>query len=138
MTEEIKILLDILNKVKNYDDKRYFISCGENDYLLTNDEIKVLLNYITNLQKENEELKDTIKKDNHLLGCNFSKKDKYKQERDIYKQRNEKAVEFVKSMEYCGQEDYFYDLKSKDPCGNDNTFNDSKYNLLNILESGDE
>lgn len=57
MTEEIKILLDILNKVKDYDDKRYFISCGENDYLLTNDEIKCLLNYITNLQKENTELK---------------------------------------------------------------------------------
>lgn len=70
MTEEIKILLDILNKVKDYDDKRYFISCGENDYLLANDEIKALLNYITNLQKENED----------------------------YKSRNEKAIEWCKCV----------------------------------------
>lgn len=46
----------------------------------------------------------------------------------------DKAIEFVESMEYCGQEDYFYDKKSKDPCGNDNTFNDSKYKLLDILK----
>ncbi len=46
----------------------------------------------------------------------------------------DKATEFVESMEYCGQEDYFYDKKSKDPCGNDNTFNDSKNKLLSILK----
>ena len=46
----------------------------------------------------------------------------------------DKAIEFVESMEYCGQEDYFYDNKSKDPCGNDNTFNDSKNKLLDILK----
>lgn len=45
-----------------------------------------------------------------------------------------KAIEFVESMKYCGQEDYFYDNKSKDPCGNDNTFNDSKNKLLDILK----
>lgn len=46
----------------------------------------------------------------------------------------DKAIEFVESMEYCGQEDYFYDNKSNDPCGNDNTFNDSKNKLLSILK----
>lgn len=46
----------------------------------------------------------------------------------------DKAIEFVESMEYCGQEDYFYDKNSKDPCGNDNTFNDSKNKLLSILK----
>lgn len=46
----------------------------------------------------------------------------------------DKAIEFVESMEYCGQEDYFYDNKSEDPCGNDNTFNDSKNKLLDILK----
>ena len=44
----------------------------------------------------------------------------------ILQSKIDKAIEFVESMEYCGQEDYFYDKKSKDPCGNDNTFNDSK------------
>ena len=46
--------------------------------------------------------------------------------------------DFVESMEYCGQEDYFYDLKAKDECGNDNTFNDSKYKLLEILDKESE
>lgn len=50
----------------------------------------------------------------------------------------DKAIEFVESMEYCGQEDYFYDNKSKDPCGNDNTFNDSKNKLLDILKGSDK
>ena len=45
----------------------------------------------------------------------------------------DKTIEFVESMEYCGQEDYFYDNKSEDPCGN-NTYNDSKNKLLSILK----
>lgn len=52
----------------------------------------------------------------------------------ILQSKIDKAIEFVESMEYCGQEDYFYDKKSKDPCGNDNTFNDSKNKLLDILK----
>ena len=44
------------------------------------------------------------------------------------------ARDFVESMEYCGQEDYFYDLKTQDHCGNDNTFNDSKHKFLEILD----
>lgn len=89
MTEEIKEKLDL------------FKYCVEkNEYLEVSNmkEWKPLLNYITNLQNEIEKLRDTIKKDNHLLGCNFSKKDKYKQEKDIYKQRNEKAVEYIKTI----------------------------------------
>jgi hypothetical protein len=46
--------------------------------------------------------------------------------------------DFVESMEYCGQEDYFYDLKTQDHCGNDNTFNDSKHKLLEILDKGSD
>ena len=52
---------------------------------------------------------------------------------DNLQSKIDKAIEFVESMEYCGQEDYFYDNKSKDPSGNDNTFNDSKNKLLDIL-----
>ena len=46
--------------------------------------------------------------------------------------------DFVESMEYCGQEDYFYDLKAQDECGNDNTFDDSKHKLLEILKGSDK
>lgn len=52
---------------------------------------------------------------------------------EAYENMRKEVIEFVESMEYCGQEDYFYDNKTKDPCGNDNTFNDSKNKLLNIL-----
>ncbi len=87
-----KHLKYILNDLQDYANGK-FVSPLE----LVDSECELLLNYITNLQKENEELKDTIKKDKHLLGCNFSKKDKYKQERDIYKQRNEKAIEYIEN-----------------------------------------
>lgn len=56
-----------------------------------------------------------------------------KKQLEAYKNTRKEAIEFIESMEYCGQEDYFYDNKAKDPCGNDNTFNDSKNKLLNIL-----
>lgn len=94
----------------------------------TLEEENIILNYITNLQNEIENLKDTIKKDNHLLGCNFSKKDKYKQEKDIYKQRNEKAIEYIDDnlqMNIITGSEYF---ASYSPCTD----------LLNILEGGDE
>ena len=90
MTEEIKKIFYKLRSDDYYEEHYQQSVYYERD-------LKKLENYITNLQKENEELKDTIKKDNHLLGCNFSKKDKYKQERDIYKQRNEKAIEYIKN-----------------------------------------
>lgn len=136
MNEEIKEILDtpifiidnegftiyINDKIENYITNLQ----KENNQHIS--DIQVLMNKKENLerltkklQKENEKLKDTIKKDNHLLGCNFSKKDKYKQERDIYKQRNEKAVEYIKN-------------KTKEI----NFDNDKLIDVLNILEGGDE
>lgn len=141
MTEEIKRILEYFKKD----------NCLVPFKTLYKDEVNDLLNYITNLQKENqslknnyndneqaihkimeenEKLKDTIKKDRHLLGCNFSKKDKYKQERDIYKQRNKKAVEYNKKIveQYLKEDDCEY-------C--DGKYNVAKKNL-DILEGGDE
>ena len=54
------------------------------------------------------------------------------------KSRINKATKFVESMEYCGQEDYFYDEQADDPCGNDNIFDESKVKLLKILEGENE
>lgn len=134
MTEEIKELLDILNKVKDYDDKRYFISCGENDYLLTNDEIKCLLNYITNLQKENEELKELCDKyeEEHskafkLWTMKMEEMPDY-EEKIKYKSRNEKASDFIlsKAKEY---KPHFAKVELNTADCNE---------LLNILEGGDE
>ena len=59
-------------------------------------------------------------------------------ERDRLHSIIKETIDFVESMEYCGQEDYFYDLKAKDECGNDNTFDDSKHKLLEILKGSDK
>lgn len=128
MSEEIKELLDILNKVKDYDDKRYFISCGENDYLLTNDEIKCLLNYITNLQKENEKLKQwDCNKDTRNSRQRTANKNLLKQ-LENYKSRNEKASDFILSK-----------VKEYKPHFAKVELNTADCNeLLNILEGGDE
>lgn len=64
---------------------------------------------------------------------NLNDEDKYKL-LILRENKIDKAIEFVESMKYCGQEDYFYDNKSEDPCGNDNTFDDSKNKLLDILK----
>lgn len=162
MTEEIKELLDILNKVKDYDDKRYFISCGENDYLLTNDEIKCLLNYITNLQKENELHNKILKDANDVLNIQAQKgnynydrymlglyngmemivslfeqrEPKFKCGKDIkflhetdYKQRNEKAIEFIK--------EWWYEKNTRD-INRIVSLGDKRIDLLNILKGDDE
>ena len=110
MTKEIKEILDIAEKC-NYIDE-------------SGDSCEELLDYITNLQKENELRQQDINNLTYQLA----------KEKEIKR----KAIEFVKSMEYCGQEDYFYDYMANDPCGNDNTFDDSKEKLLNILQNGSD
>lgn len=158
MAEEVKKILNNFIKIvkkPTYTKETYDGNLATlfKTYTLEISEIKILLNYITNLQKEkqslknnyndneqaihkimkeNEELKDTIKKDNHILGCNFSKKDKYKEERDIYKQRNEKAIEYIK-------ENLF---EENNDCGCEwqqfPNYEDAKTRLLNTLQGGDE
>lgn len=108
------------------------IECYQNEdmclIMLSQKENKALLDYITNLQQENdnmekiikrnkykkrileleeacsflqqenERLKEQSKKDNHILGCNFASKDKYKQRYEDYKSRCEKAIEMLKEI----------------------------------------
>lgn len=76
MTEEIKEILDLL---------KYCVE--KNEYLeVTNmKEWKPLLNYITNLQKENEKLKETLQTDKLMKAFM------------VEHNRNEKAVEFIKN-----------------------------------------
>ena len=67
---------------------------------------------------------------------NMNCDDKIKEQQEEIERLNniiKETIDFGESMEYCGQEDYFYDLKAKDECGNDNTFDDSKHKLLEIL-----
>jgi len=118
MNDEIK---EILDKMQNFiqepiEIKMYGIS-------LLNYEVKHLLDYITNLQQENERLKEILKwKQNReaelftiesVLETNKQLYD----ERNMYKSRCEKAIKYIK------QEDW-------------NTEYD--YKLLSILQNGSE
>ncbi len=92
---------------------------------------------LDNIERELELIKKIINDDKYFKqlerGLNFLNK----QTKDLQDRIN-KAIEFVESMEYCGQEDYFYDKQSTDPCGNDNTFEESKTKLLNILQGSED
>lgn len=90
MTEEIK---EILNKLLEYFKESNINDFGyEKDKLISYEEAQILLNYITNLQKENKDLKES----NH----NWQRK------LSDYKQRNEKAVELLEEYKYTEVDDY--------------------------------
>jgi hypothetical protein len=57
MQEEIKEILDNFEKYE----ARYRLR-NETQFIITHREIQILLDYITNLQKENEQLKDLCDK----------------------------------------------------------------------------
>lgn len=117
MSEEIK---KIFYKLKSDD---YYEEHYQQSVYYEKD-LKKLENYITNLQKENLKLIS----ENEAI-----KNIKYTVDETIYKQRNEKAVEYIKShspsdIGICGNnKKYYYTLNE-----------DSVDNLLNILDGGDE
>ncbi len=95
-----------------------------------------LLNYITNLQKDNEVNKTyyDFYKDMSDKWKNLS--DVYKKNYKDYKQRNKKAVEYIKiyrSYENIDGTDY---LKGRNEIGSLSL--NQVDNLLNILQGGDE
>lgn len=103
MTEEIKEILYKFDKVlENYelDKKTKSFSVDSICHLFPNEMITIK-NYITNLQKE----------------------------KDIYKQRNEKAVEFIK--------EWWYEKNTRD-INRIVSLGDKRIDLYNILQGGDE
>lgn len=158
MTEEIKELLNKLEIVA----KKHTIEVLEtgnietmpasvvDELRLNNYSAKILLNYITNLQKENEGLKYQIKgyeqERENVLDNIIRENEKLKEDiedisvshfscfkrYDDYKSRSKKAIEYIKNnltissildgkTSYC-LNDYSFDYKE----------------LLNILQGGDE
>lgn len=99
------------------------------------DEIKQLLDYVTNLQEENENLKKQLNckeiysnympKDTEFII--MSKADYERQELD-YKSRIDKAIEYIWSTKY-----EYGDLEE-----DNEDFDIDVYELLNILNGGDE
>lgn len=91
--EEIEEILDNLkDSVDNptYEQRIYGSEDYEivdNDYCLTPNKCKILLDYITDLQEENE------RKDRHI--------NQLKEGIIVYAERNEKAIEYIKNHYLC-------------------------------------
>lgn len=88
---------------------------------LNNYSAKILLNYITNLQKENENLLYEI---NGYLKEKEELKEKINKLED-YKQRNEKAVEYIK--------EWWYEKNTRD-INRIVSLGDKRIDLYNILQ----
>ena len=118
MDEDIKETLENVKRHLDYVEATKQCSIRAN-------EMKAMYNYITNLQKENE----IQKKDNESLKkfCNdlVNKCENLIEKYQDYKQRNEKAVEYIKIQQKIFGD---YDVVSENQLNN----------LLNILQGGDE
>ena len=119
MNKEIKEILEDLKDMNNYSnfvDSQY----GGSDYyyLLEKKESKQLLDYITNLQQENERLKEA----NKILEENWEQ----------YMMRCGKAIEYIEHNElfeviYDDNDEYFNTIDDK-----------ATEDLLNILQNGSD
>ena len=92
MKGEIKEILDWLK-----DEDIYIEEIGYQYKRISLRESKLLLDYITNLQEENERLKEDIRKD-EVYFKTFELAEECDQKQDIidtYKSRNEKAIEIL-------------------------------------------
>ncbi len=114
MSEEIKKTLEDVKRHLDYLEATKQCSIRDN-------EMKVMYNYITNLRKENQILKENAEHNDKVV-------DKAKWNEMIYKSRNEKAIEFIKN-------------ETEDLANKIDDYAISKYlkrDLLNILQGGDE
>lgn len=127
MQEEIKEITDELKETAQYDGYLY------------PDKIDKLLDYITNLQQENNDYNSRINALNHIVNNLQEENKKVHKDFDelseryfFTKSRNEKAIEFVNEFI---QEDYYEKL---DEYITHFTWNTTKEDLLNILQGVDK
>ncbi len=134
MKNEIK---EILEALKPQDEE--FTKAGIKEYplYLSRKQQDLLLDYITNLQEENEELKNTI----DFIDSKYKNTIKYNEKlieyNQDYKSRNEKAIEYCNYNDeslYTFEPDYDYEENMIDNYEPSNFRED----LLNILNGGDD
>lgn len=111
MKDEIK---EILEEIKSYIEHEYLPPYCE----LAPRDCKLLLDYIINLQKENERLKENAIHNDKVV-------DKAKWNEMIYKSRNEKAIEYIERAEVSS-------------IGTPYSFTERGKDLLNILQGEDK
>lgn len=123
MNKEIKEILEYLNKHKEgLKDKTYYP-----EDLLGCKDLLLLLDYITNLQEENERLKKELQQEKK----DFKEANDYCFELKDYKSRNEKAAEFIKNNPLY---EITYDYNMEDELEIQNVSDETASNkLLNIL-----
>lgn len=154
MTEEIKEILEYYQKdidkfeyyMSDYNDEQLKTTFSKNYQRYKNH--KILLNYITNLQKENQSLKEKLNCKEYFSSTMpentefviLTKENYDRQQKDLalenitLKSRNEKAVEYIKNIDYFDGEisDDIENIPFKYAMDTDID------ELLNILQGGDE
>jgi len=121
MKDEIKEILDILQKCKDYDDEVY---------LIKQHGAQILLDYITNLQEENKRLKEIVENLTTMTASGDGKqiKNTAQFKLDICKQRIKKAVDLIiEKIDYDDEYPGYMQMLEVD-------YND----LLDILQNGEE
>jgi hypothetical protein len=145
MTEEIKETFEINELFNEW--KTFLSWCYENNdktVEIHRDKIEYVMNYITNLQNENENLKKEIEHYKIMFSSYFYEElyPGENEEDDIYKQRNEKAIEYIKKdtrwfdSEYAKTYGMLCDCEGAKGDRLEVLVNPT--NLLNILKGGDE
>lgn len=119
MTEEIKEIL-------KYIDQFVYVDQTYNDIKLSKIDTKLILDYITNLQQENDYY---FKKNNEISNLNTS----LRSARDDYKSRCEKAIEYIMS-ELITE----WDIKNDGCVSGSDLPADAITPILNILNGVDE
>lgn len=122
MNDEIKEIIDEFLKEKSAYSLRYSFN-GDLAY----SQEQILKDYITNLQEENERLKEELK-NRPIVDFTF---DTYKELED-YKSRCEKAIKYIE------QEAVFYDSYDGEDTMLEELCERYYKELLNILNGGDE
>ncbi len=128
MSERIK---EILDELKNEDN--YIEDYGFRYKRIALDDIWYLLDYITNLQEENKEIKNTIDFIDNKYKNTINYNEKLIEYNQDYKSRCEKAIEYINKNKHLSmfadcrepEEDWNYDLEI------------NPRDLLNILQGVD-
>lgn len=130
MNDEIK---EILKEIESYENEEVCL------IILSQEQNKALLNYITNLQQENEELKKKI--DRRYYKNEY---ERIKKENEELKEVNENLLRYVSELilyidDYKSRCEKAIDKLKRDYYINYNEHNDDVVNMtLNILQNGSE
>lgn len=137
MNNEVKEILDKLNNLINFDENLIGWQINGNGETISKKDFKLLLDYITNLQQENETLKEKVDKQynvivekDNLLSNRYGVIEHLSLANEDYKSRTDKAIELIEKEKYIAYDYYDNEYITLDE--------EDILKLLNILQGSDK